>query len=86
MSTEFAELHLRSYRNLGFAIEKGSSLARSLFSSISLLTRYPQLNPSYFGCCCWSGVALGADIEEPLEASCSRSFLSRLTSTRPPLM
>jgi len=39
---------------------------------------------NYFGCCCWSGVVVG--VEEPLEANCSRSFFSRLISTRPPLM
>ena len=37
----------------------------------------------YFGCCCWSALVIGA--EELLE-SCSRSFFSRLISTRPPLM
>jgi hypothetical protein len=35
----------------------------------------------YFGCCCVSVVAPVLD-----EASCSRSFFSRLTSTRPPMV
>src|SRR5580658_1509105 len=42
-----------------------------------------QSDACYFGCCCWSAVVTGA--EELLE-SCSRSFFSRLISTRPPLM
>src|ERR1017187_3252988 len=34
---------------------------------------------SYFCCCCWLGF-------ESVEASCSRLFFRRLTSTRPPLI
>ena len=66
--------------------QKSPSLAREAFSGGGTRARRP-LGPTlkdsrYFGCCCWSALVTGAELLE----SCSRSFFSRLISTRPPLM
>ena len=69
-----------------FQHEKAPRLREGLFLGEGLWARRPvsQTDGSYLGCCCWSIVEV-AGAEELLE-SCSRSFFSRLTSTRPPLM
>ena len=63
------------------------SLARGAFSGGETWAKRPWVPTlvecDYFGCCGWSVVVAGA--EELLE-SCSRSFFSRLISTRPPMM